>query len=37
MLTRSERFVPEANFSALHPTYDVTPLDIEKRIIALLS
>lgn len=37
MLTRSERFVPDRNFSALNPIYDVTPHDIERRIVAALS
>jgi hypothetical protein len=37
MLTRSERFVPDSNFSALHPVYQISPLEIESRIIAALS
>lgn len=37
MLTRSERFIPDSNFSALSPKYNITPLDIERRIIAALS
>ena len=37
MLTRSDRFIQDAGFSSLNPIYDVTPKDIEKRIIAVLS
>lgn len=33
MLTRSDRFVPDDNFMTLNPTYNITPADIEKRII----
>lgn len=32
MLTRSERFEPDSNFSALRPVYQITPKDIEARI-----
>ncbi len=32
MLTRSERFQPDSNFTALEPIYDITPKDIEERI-----
>lgn len=32
MLTRSDRFVPDTNFAALKPIYDVTPQQIESRI-----
>ena len=32
MLTRSERFEPDSNFSALQPVYQITPKDIEARI-----
>ena len=32
MLTRSDRFVPDSNFPALNPIYDVTPTQIENRI-----
>lgn len=34
MLTRSERFKRDCNFSALHPQYDITPKEIEEGIIA---
>lgn len=37
MLTRSDRFVPDNNFAALNPIYNITPSDIEKRIIAAIS
>lgn len=37
MLTRSDRFIPDARFHALNPIYDVTAKDIELRIIAALS
>lgn len=33
MLTRSDRFMPDADFTALDPVYDVTPAEIERRII----
>lgn len=32
MLTRSDRFEPDTNFSALEPSYNVTPGQIEARI-----
>ncbi len=32
MLTRSERFRPDSNFSALNPLYQITPGDIEARL-----
>lgn len=37
MLTRSERFAPDNNFKSLNPIYDVTPRDIEHRIISILK
>lgn len=37
MLTRSDRFVPDANFMSLNPIYEVTPLEIENRIISELK
>ena len=37
MLTRSERFIKEPDFSALNPKYDLTPKDIENRIVSALS
>lgn len=37
MLTRSDRFVPDANFSALNPIYKVTPREIEQEIINQLK
>lgn len=37
MLTRSDRFVPDANFKSLNPIYEVTPLEIENRIISELK
>lgn len=37
MLTRSDRFVQDSNFAALHPTYEITPKEIEQRIISALS
>ena len=33
MLTRSERFQADSNFKSLNPIYDITPSDIERRII----
>lgn len=37
MLTRSDRFLPDANFKSLNPIYEVTPLEIENRIISELK
>ncbi len=37
MLTRSSRFVKEDNFASLNPIYDISPMDIERRIISELS
>ena len=37
MLTRSDRFEEDRNFAALHPIYDITPKDIEARIISVLA
>jgi hypothetical protein len=37
MLTRSDRFIPDANFSALNPIYQVTPMEIEQEIISRLK
>ncbi len=37
MLTRSERFESDKNLSSLNPIYSVTPAEIEKKIITLLS
>lgn len=37
MLTRSDRFIQDANFAALKPVYNVTPKEIEQRIISALS
>ena len=37
MLTRSDRFVPDSNFAALHPVYSITPQDIETRIKSALQ
>lgn len=37
MLTRSDRFCQDDNFTALNPKYIITPEDIEKRIIAELK
>lgn len=37
MLTRSDRFLPDANFSALEPRYSVTPAEIEERIKLALT
>lgn len=37
MLTRSDRFIPDAEFSALNPIYDISPKDIELRIIKALD
>lgn len=36
MLTRSDRFVPDSNFAALHPVYSVSPQEIEARIKSAL-
>lgn len=37
MLTRSERFVQDAEFSALNPIYNVTPTEIETELRAQLT
>lgn len=37
MLTRSDRFIQDNNFSALHPKYNVTSKEIEQYIISALS
>lgn len=37
MLTRSERFIPDSDFSTLKPVYSLTPRDIEERIKSALS
>lgn len=37
MLTRSDRFIKDANFTSLNPIYDISPEDIEHRIISALS
>lgn len=37
MLTRSDRFIQDDNFAALNPIYEITPMEIERRIIAELS
>lgn len=37
MLTRSERFSPDAAFLALNPIYEVSPLDIEQKIISCIK
>lgn len=37
MLTRSDRIIQDNNFSALNPTYKVSPKEIEQRIMAALS
>lgn len=37
MLTKSDRFIVDSNFQTLKPKYNVTPRDIEKRIIDELS
>lgn len=37
MLTKSDRFIVDSNFKTLKPKYNVTPRDIEKRIIDELS
>lgn len=37
MLTRSDRFLPDANFKSLNPIYEITPLEIENRIISELK
>lgn len=37
MLSRSERFVPDANFNTLNPKYNVTSLDIENKIKEILN
>ncbi len=36
MLTRSDRFVPDNRFETLNPLYNITPKDIERRIIMAL-
>lgn len=37
MLTKSDRFIPDSNFSALNPKYQVTSKEIENFIISKLS
>jgi hypothetical protein len=37
MLTRSDRFIPDGKFASLNPIYQVTPKEIELRIIAALT
>lgn len=37
MLTRSERFVPDNQFRALAPKYDITPKEIEEKIKSVLN
>lgn len=37
MLTRSDRFIPDNTFSALEPIYEITPKDIENRIMEILT
>lgn len=37
MLTRSDRFTQDSNFSSLHPTYNITSKEIEQRIIRALT
>lgn len=37
MLTRSDRFIKDDNFSMLNPIYQITPKEIEQRIITYLS
>lgn len=37
MITRSDRFVPDATFETLDPKYDISPSDIENRIIKELQ
>lgn len=37
MLTRSERFTPDERFATLNPIYNITPKDIERRIISVLG
>lgn len=36
MLTRSDRFVQDRSFSTLNPVYEVSPKEIEQRIISAL-
>ncbi len=37
MITRSDRFLPDAAFSSLAPIYDITPKEIEEAIIENLK
>lgn len=37
ILSRGERFVVDANFGSLQPLYNITPADIEKRIITAMN
>lgn len=37
MLTKSDRFIPDANFSYLNPIYDISPKEIENKIISNLK
>lgn len=37
MLTRSDRFIQDDNFSSLNPTYDISAKEIERRIISALA
>lgn len=36
LLTRSDRFNPDASFSNLEPIYSITPLQIEQLLVSLL-
>lgn len=37
MLTRSDRFTPDNRFASLNPRYNISPKDIEQRIIQALT
>ncbi|MCM1356937.1 MAG: nucleotidyl transferase AbiEii/AbiGii toxin family protein [Staphylococcus sp.] len=37
MLTRSERFLADSSFVALNPVYDISPMQIENKIIQALN
>ncbi|WP_295729923.1 nucleotidyl transferase AbiEii/AbiGii toxin family protein [uncultured Muribaculum sp.] len=37
MLTRSDRFLPDAKFKSLDPVYEISPKDIERKIISLIA
>ena len=37
LLTNSDRFVPDAEFPALEPVYDISPKEIEQRVMSAVK